>query len=261
MNTGYVKMWRKATESPVFAHDGMWKLFCLCLMKATHQEYKLTIPGVLKPILLQPGQFVTGRDVLWEEYHQMHLKKRRPARKPVPTAYSLFRWLLTMQEMQILCIKSCNKFSIITICNWDQYQQDVQQVSNRRATGEHKQEHINTVKNPPPDISEKISELKSAYPDKKIIEQALHAIASTRKIGKIADTVKLSILKSWSRYPVETVLSGIESYLQKDHAGQGRREAYLLGIIRGQLQQPKAKQEHQSNRIVPQPSIGELFEN
>ena len=139
MNQGYVKLYRKSLASTVFGHEGLWKLFCLCLMRANHQEAEVVIPGLLKPIKLSPGQFITGRFSLWEDYHQLHLKKK-PRRKPLPTGKTLFQWLLTLQSMSILCIKSYNKYSIITVLNWNQYQQNVQQTFNRRSTGVHEQE-------------------------------------------------------------------------------------------------------------------------
>jgi hypothetical protein len=48
--------------------------------------------------------------------------------------------------MQMLRIKSFSKYSIITIINWGAYQQNEQQVNNRRTSGEHKQECIKNEK-------------------------------------------------------------------------------------------------------------------
>lgn len=140
MKRGYIKLYRKSKDSTVFGHEGLWKLWCLCLMKANHKGAEVVVQGLLKPVKLEPGQFITGRNSLWEDYHQIHLKKRKPRRKPLPSPYTLTRWLLTLQEMQMLCIKTCNKYSIITVLNWELYQQNEQQVSIKRATGEHKQE-------------------------------------------------------------------------------------------------------------------------
>ncbi len=139
MDNGWIKLWRKTLDSQIFAHEGLLKLFILCLLKANREPADVTIPGILKPIHLEPGQFITGRESLWEDYHQLHLKKK-PRRKPLPHAYSLFRWLLTLQDMQKLCIKTYNKYSIITVLNWNQYQENVQQVCNSCASTVHKQE-------------------------------------------------------------------------------------------------------------------------
>jgi hypothetical protein len=44
--------------------------------------------------------------------------------------------------MQILNIKSYSKFSIITVLNWNQYQQNEHQMNIRRTSSEHKQEEV-----------------------------------------------------------------------------------------------------------------------
>lgn len=139
MKRGYVKLWRKTIDSLVFAHEGMLKLFILCLLKANHEPADVTIPGILSPIHVESGQFITGRNSLYEDYHQLHLRKRT-RRKPAPHATTLYRWLLTLQDMSILHIKSHNKYSIITVLNWNQYQQNAQQLHNNCTSSAHKQE-------------------------------------------------------------------------------------------------------------------------
>lgn len=77
-----------------------------------------------------------------------------------------------------------------------------------------------------------ISELEKRYPDQETINQAFQAIQSIRKSNRIADSVKLSILQSWEKYPVESIMEGIKTYLAKGYQDQGKDEKYLLGIIR-----------------------------
>jgi len=143
-NQGWIKLHRKIIDSAVFVHDGMFKLFCLCLMKANHHKAEVIIPGLLKPVLVKPGQFITGRNSLWEAYHQAHLRKNS-RRKPAPSAKTVFRWLSILQNRSILSIKSYSKYSIITVLNWKQYQQTVQQVSIKCPSSVHKQEGIRSI--------------------------------------------------------------------------------------------------------------------
>ena len=229
MRRGYFKMWRKSKESAVFAHEGIWKLWCLCLIKATRKEIEITIPGILKPVKLEPGQFIGGREALHYEYHQGDLRKKY-SRKLKPTAITLYRWLLVLQNMQMLHIKTCKKYSIITVLNWSLYQENEQQVNNRRTTDEHKQE----VKKERNKETPSFFSLRSRYPDQDLLDQVFEAIASTRKSNKVAESVLIAQLQKWERYPVEQVQAGIRTYLQKDFAGQGKGEAYLLGVIRNQ---------------------------
>ena len=129
MKRGYIKLWRKSKESHIFSHEGMWKLWCLCLMNANSEEAKVTIPGLLEPVTVKAGQFITGRDSLHYDYHQGDILGERYSRKRRPVAKTLFRWLLILEKMQILSIKSYNKYSIITVFKWHLYQKNVQQMS------------------------------------------------------------------------------------------------------------------------------------
>ena len=113
---------------------------------------------------------------------------------------------------------------LITIINYDTYQdgklykgKDWGRPSSR--LGQLRKECINNDKDPA-EISSQISVLKQRYPDREIIDQTLEAISSTRKTGRIADSVQLSILKGWDRYPVDRVMAGVTTYLEKDYAGQ-----------------------------------------
>jgi hypothetical protein len=135
---GWIKLWRKSKETAVFAHEGMWKLWCLCLMNASHKDTEVPISGLLKPVRLKPGQFITGRDSLHMQYHQGFRKNYRPQNRPV--AKTIYRWLATLENQQMLSIKKSTKFSIITITNWPQYQEPVQQMSNRCPSNVHNQE-------------------------------------------------------------------------------------------------------------------------
>ena len=122
MKKGYIKLWRKSKDSTIFAHEGLWKLWCLCLMKANHRGAEVSVPGILKPVRLQPGQFITGRNSLHYDYHQGHLKKKYRC-KAAPSVITIYRWLIQLENMQLLNIKAYNKYSIITISNWNQYQE------------------------------------------------------------------------------------------------------------------------------------------
>lgn len=88
------------------------------------------------------------------------------------------------------------------------------------------------------DFSSEISFLKDRYLDQEAINQVFTAISSTRKSRRISDTVKLSILKSWERQPLESVMAGIRTYLEKGYASKKKKEKYLLGIIRNNAENP-----------------------
>ena len=125
----------------------------------------------------------------------------------------------------------------IYIINYDTYQ-DVESYKGTdkgrhlAEQGHIEKENEKEVLKNPCDFSSKISELGKRYTDQETINQAFQAFASTRKTNRIADSVKLKILQSWEKYPVSQVMAGIRTFLDKDYHQQGKKEAYLLGIIR-----------------------------
>jgi len=101
-------------------------------MKATYQSYT-TIIGH-QNINLLPGQFVFGLKKCIEE---------------IPLSFQETRsCIASLTAMRNLTIKSTNKFSIITICNWELYQSDDdinnkqlnKQITNKQQTNNNIQE-------------------------------------------------------------------------------------------------------------------------
>jgi len=150
MERGYVKLWRKSIDSFVFADLELWKLWCLCLMKANHKGRWIPLEGLKEPIKINPGQFMTGRESL----HQIYYPRKKKNQK---SALTLWRWLQILEKAGNLNIKSYTKYSIITISNWTEYQQDEQQMNNKRTTDE---QQMNTNKNDKNDKNDKKSKKK-----------------------------------------------------------------------------------------------------
>lgn len=148
----------------------------------------------------------------------------------------------------------------IIVINYHSYQ-DLESYKGRHKgrdlsqQGQYNNKGIKKDKNPSDFFS-----LKNKYSDPDLIDQVFNAIASTRKCGKVADSVLLAQLQKWERYPVEQVQAGIRIYIEKDYAGQGKRESYLLGIIRNQNHNAS---KFRQAPIAPkqQPSIEELMSN
>ena len=227
MNRGYVHLWRKSLDSGWLKNHQLWAFWSWCLLKATHKEYDAIVG--MQRVHLKPGQFVFG------------LKK---ASEETGLSIRQIRTLLDfLRKAGNLTIKTTNKFSIISIINWDTYQGSEPQndtLNDKQVAN--KWQHTNTQtqnkKNPSSDFLSEIHLLEKRYPDQGIILQAFESILSTRKTGKISDSVKLKILQSWERYPTEQVLSGIQTYLSKNYAEEGKNEKYLAGIIKNTRPEP-----------------------
>lgn len=144
MNTGYIKLYRKVTNSFVWTNANMFKLWSLCLMKASHKESRFIFNG--QEIAVSSGRFVTGRAVIEKEFNEGVPRDQQIVGR------TLWRWLKKFENEQMLSISSTPKYSVITINNWDDYQVNDQQVSNNRPTSV---QQLSTYKNEKNEKNEK----------------------------------------------------------------------------------------------------------
>jgi hypothetical protein len=107
MQRGYIKVWRKTIDSGWLQNHKLCAFWLWCLLKASHKEYDLIV-GCQK-VHLMPGDFVFGLNKASEEL-AMSIRSIR----------TILAFLKTSQN---LTIKTTNKFSVISIVNWDIYQQ------------------------------------------------------------------------------------------------------------------------------------------
>lgn len=121
MNRGYVKLWRKSLDSGLLQNPEAWALWSYILMSVTHKPTKQLVGNQM--VNLEPGQMVTGRYAL--------AKALKLTPKVTRTR------LLLLENLGNVAIKRANKFSIITVVNWDAYQANItdegQQTGQQRA--------------------------------------------------------------------------------------------------------------------------------
>lgn len=106
MDNSWVKLYRKSINNEWLKNHKLWAFWCYCLMKATHMEH--TVKVGYQDVLLKPGQFVFGR--------KMASKETGLSEQTIRTC------LNSLSKRKNLTIKTTNKFSIISICNWETYQ-------------------------------------------------------------------------------------------------------------------------------------------
>lgn len=130
---GWIKIHRKLLENPIVSKDSdHLAIWIYLLLNATHKE----IPAVFKgeKIILQPGQLITGRKSMSEKLKISESK--------------IFRVINEYKSEQQIEQQTSNKNSLITILNWNIYQQSEQQIeqqmNNKRTTNE---QQLNTNKN------------------------------------------------------------------------------------------------------------------
>jgi hypothetical protein len=151
---GWFKLHRKITESPVFTDPELLRLWLLCLAKATYKETSVVIDR--QQVTLLPGEFITGRKSLTNDYN-VGLKPRHKKKE-----LSLWRDLKFLEECGNLNIKSTNKYSVISIVKWSEYQENEQQLNNNRTTDE---QQLNTNKKLKNLISTTTTEIEQEEPE------------------------------------------------------------------------------------------------
>lgn len=213
MEIGYIKLYRKITNSFVWANPNMLKLWMLCLMKASHKERKFLFNG--KEIHVSSGEFVTGRDAIAKEFNEGVMRDQQIVGR------TLWRWMKKFEEEQMLSIKSTTKYSVISIKNWDEYQGSDQQVSNNRPSTV---QQVSTNKNVKNDKNDKnVNSNNSRKSDKRTYdEDSIHYQLATlffEEVKKNNPEARTPNFNTWS--------DDIRKMMELD----GRKESQVRNMI------------------------------
>ncbi len=106
MHRGFVKIYRKIEDSGLLQKGDVLALFVHILIRANYKHGRVLFGMQYED--LEPGQVVVGRKVLSATLRQSEDKIRRG--------------LKILKNMNIITIVSTNRYSVITIENWDTYQ-------------------------------------------------------------------------------------------------------------------------------------------
>jgi len=117
MHRGYVKIWRKSIDGGWLSNPKLWTFWCYCLLRANHRPCKVVLG--FTEIELEPGQFIFGR---------------KQASKDIGLSERTVRTCLhTLKTTSNVTIKTTNRYSIISIINWNSYQDD-EKITTSKAT-------------------------------------------------------------------------------------------------------------------------------
>lgn len=109
MKRGYVKLWRKVTDSGLIQHPSALQVFVWLLVNVAWKPTKYaTRYGVMD---IQTGEVIVGRKKLATLLNSTEQKIR--------TALAM------LSNMEIITIESTSEFSRITLRNWDKYQTEI----------------------------------------------------------------------------------------------------------------------------------------
>lgn len=130
---GWISTYRKILENPIVCKDSdYFAVWMYLLLNATHKES----PAIFnkKKIILKKGQLITGRKAIAEKFDISESKVQRI--------------LKTFEIEQQIEQQTCSRNRLISIINWNEYQQSEQRieqpVNNERTTSE---QPVNTNNN------------------------------------------------------------------------------------------------------------------
>ena len=200
MHRGYIKLWRKLRDNPMwlsepFTHgQALVDLFML----ANHKQNIVMIRGI--QVTVEPGQVVAGEQYLGDRWRWSRGKVRRFLRN------------LAQQNDAPIDLQTNNVISVIAITNWELYQAsdttddtansttDGQQKNNRRTTDGHTEECKETTRREkkPRTPSEPLPE-----PPTELAEAWGKFLKMRREIRKpVTPTAAKEQLDNLSKYPV-----------------------------------------------------------
>jgi len=190
---GWIKLYRKFCEWEWFNISEMVHLFIYLLLNANQKD------GEWRGILIKRGQILTGRKTLHEA--------TKISEQTIRTC------LERLKNTKELTIKSTNKYSIITICNYEQYQSVkngsnqlnvIELTSNQPATN-HKQEYKEEKEYKKySDVPPKIGDVKIRFEERKLTGFTVenwfaHYEANGWKVGKNKMVNWDAALTTWSK--------------------------------------------------------------
>lgn len=105
-NTGYIKLHRNILESEIFNSEDILQMWIWCLCKASFKDKKALIGN--SAVDLKAGQFVCGR--------------KTGAAMFGTTESTFHRRLKILEELGCISLNATNKFTIVTVNNWCEYQ-------------------------------------------------------------------------------------------------------------------------------------------
>lgn len=152
---GWISLYRKVLDNPIVCKDAdHFTVWVYLLLSATHKEYPALFKG--EKIMLKPGQLITGRKSIAEKFKISESK--------------VTRILDNLKNEHQIEQQTSNKNRLISIVNWDKYQnsehQIGQRVNNKRTTSEQQVNTNNNVNNNNNDnnqLTKEVGELVNHY--------------------------------------------------------------------------------------------------
>lgn len=123
MIDGWVKLHRAIVNSRVFQNEALLKVWIYCICRANHTEKwaKVSTGKGDTEIKLLPGQFIFGREKAAQELRMKPSSVRNRMEK--------------LNNIGNLDMQADSQYSIVSICNWESYQNAENKKRTAKGTG------------------------------------------------------------------------------------------------------------------------------
>lgn len=185
MDNGWIKIHRKMIEWEWYKEPATFSVFFYLLLSANHQDKKWM------GIEIKSGQLITSVNSIFNGLNRnsntgkLNRKANRVTRQCIRTA------LKRLESTNELTIKTTNKYSLVTINKWYEYQltnnQTNKQLTNNQQTTNNKQEGKN-VKNVKNNIKKKIQK-------EKFSDYGSHVKLTETQYSKLCQDYSLDIIR------------------------------------------------------------------
>jgi hypothetical protein len=123
MDNTWLKLFRKLGESSIFEDEYLLQLWIHILISVNYKKKKLIFNG--KEIIVLPGSGIFGLNQIVTDIKKITNQKTKKFKK-FKTIY--YRKLKILEKLRKVKLQPTNKFTIISIVKWEQYQQNETQV-------------------------------------------------------------------------------------------------------------------------------------
>jgi hypothetical protein len=128
---GFISLHRKLLENPIFYKPALLQLFIYCLLKANHKANEFIFNNEM--VKIQRGSFITGRKILSSD---LRCKEA-----------TLYRRLQILKDFDYISIKTTNKYSVISVVNYNKYQTTVSRLKQENERKSNNKKDLKNIDN------------------------------------------------------------------------------------------------------------------
>lgn len=183
MERGYLKLWRRSLDSEIFHNPELWRLWTWCLMRTSYKQRFLPFHTGKNKISVKvgAGQFIFGRN--------------KAAEFLGDSPSTIWKRMKKLESLENIKIESNRQYSIVTICNWEEYQEpDEQEVTaeeqlsdNQVTTKEQRGDNEVTTEEQLSDTNKKVKKVKKVKEVKDIYGTFKNVLLSEKEVEKLKE--------------------------------------------------------------------------